>query len=399
MFTIKLLRFLRGTVRFSAQGGAMERLMNLIAQHGLNLWDLAKVNGAFQGFTLAKEYKKIAKMARKCGVRTKVLERHGLPFFLRKYRRRLGAFIGIAAVVLFLFIMQNFIWSVEVSGNKNLSEEYVLSTMEKLGVHKGAFKPALDFKAIEIEARSKLEGVSWVGVNQSGSKVWIEIRESVKAPDIVPTTSPCNIVARRTGQITKLQIFAGQGVVQKGDVVEEGDLIVSGIIEDPNGNTTLRHASAKVYATTQFDMQFKIPLKSQKKEYTGETKKRYILDLFGLKLPLFLATKQAGTYDVTPSYQKLNLFGVDLPFGLYTNEYKFYQMKSQEFTDKQAAEEAEKQRKEYEKNELKDAEILDQKSEKDLKNGELILTVHYTCQEEIGKMQEIYTNDAENQKS
>ena len=396
MIMIKLLRSFRGPVRFSATGGAVERLINLTAQNKLNLWDFRKTApGVFEGYTIAKEYKSLARLARKAGVKTRVRKRFGIPFIIHKYRRRLGVFIGLAAVLLFILVMQNFIWSIEVSGNQTISSESILATMEELGIHKGAFTPSLDFKSIELAARARIKGVSWVAVNQTGSKVWIEVQESVKAPEIIPD-APCNIVASKAGQIVELQVFSGQAVVSKGEAVDKGDLIVSGVIEDPTGNTTMRRASAKVTAVTQFEKIITVPLSTQQKTYTGETKNRYILDFFGLKLPLYLATKQDGEYDLSSSYQKLTLFGAQLPFGLYTNEYKFFETQTTEYTEQQASEQAQQLLKEYEDSDLKEAEILDKQTSQEVKDGEFRLTVRYTCREEIGKVQEIYTNESEN---
>jgi similar to stage IV sporulation protein len=396
MFTINFARTMRGYVEFSAVNGSMERLLNLIARNKLSLWDLRKKDEVFYGVTLAADYKKIARLSRKTGVKTKAGKRHGLPFLLRKYRKRLGVTIGIIVFILFIVIMQNFIWTIEVQGNKDIKTETVLEIMDELGVHKGSFKPLLDFKKIEQSAKMKFGDISWLAINQNGSKVIVELRESVKAPDIVDSNSPCNIVAKKAGQIKTLRIFSGQAVVGKNDTVVEGDLIVSGIVEDPAGNTTLKHASAEVIAETFFEKEFKTKLEYEKKEYLEKTNKRYLLDLFGLKMPLYVATKKKGNFDINSSYKELNAFGISFPFGIYTNEYKPYQMTKVSLTDDEAKEMLLKQADEYEKKEFSKTKILDKKTDTKLSNDEYVLKISYKCQEDIAIKEEILTNKQKN---
>ena len=90
MFLIKLLRFLFGYVRFESGGGFPERFLNLCAQAHFPLWEVTSRGGTMKAFTTVKCYKKFRSYARKAGVRLRVKERRGLPFLLRRYRKRIG---------------------------------------------------------------------------------------------------------------------------------------------------------------------------------------------------------------------------------------------------------------------------------------------------------------------
>ena len=100
-----------------------------------------------------------------------------------------------------------------------------------------------------------------------------------------------NVVASEGGQIKRLEIYSGQPVVSVGEAVKAGDLIVSGIVEDPKGHSTLRHARAKVMALVPFKEDFSVKLKEEFTVDTGRVKKLHTLSVFGMKIPLYFSDK------------------------------------------------------------------------------------------------------------
>ena len=104
-------------------------------------------------------------------------------------------------------------------------------------------------------------------------------------------------MSSKTAQIAETEVYAGQKMVKLGDVVYEGDLLVSGVVESADGKTTYHHASAKILAQTNFTKEFSVALNQEEKNYTGKEKKRYRIDICGKKLPLFIATSISAPHD------------------------------------------------------------------------------------------------------
>ena len=96
MFIIRFLRWLLGWVEFEAEGGFPERLLNLAARGGIPLWDTGRRGVVLTARCFARKYKKLRPIARKAGVRLHVVRRHGVPFFLQRYRARAGLVAGLA---------------------------------------------------------------------------------------------------------------------------------------------------------------------------------------------------------------------------------------------------------------------------------------------------------------
>ena len=91
-----IIRFIKGTVSFRAQGRSPERLLNLTAQRGVLLWNVRPSPQGLEGEVAARDYRRIRPLARKAAVRTTVLKKSGFPFLAAAYCGRAGLAVGAA---------------------------------------------------------------------------------------------------------------------------------------------------------------------------------------------------------------------------------------------------------------------------------------------------------------
>lgn len=378
-----------GTVLFQAEGDEVGRFLSLCRSGGLNVKQFEKNGSTCRGYLSPREYKQASSLGKSVGVRLRIEKKIGIPFLLYRYRKRLGLFIGAAAAVGVLMFLQCFVWAIDVSGNEQITDTHILATAEKYGLKKGLFLPKADLEKIELDMMGDLPTLSFLSLNRIGSRVEIELSEESPKPFIIPGDEPCNIVSSKTAQIAETEVYAGQKMVKLGDVVYEGDLLVSGVVESADGKTTYHHASAKILAQTNFVKEFSVALNQEEKNYTGKEKKRYRIDICGKKLPLFIATSIHAPHDSKKEMDTLRFFGIPLPIGLETETISFYEVHSVSFTEEQALELIEKNIEIYEQEELKDAEILSKEVSASL-DGELFRAeVRYQCLEDIAIAQKI----------
>ena len=90
MLIVKFLRSLFGYVLFTGHGGFPERFLNLCVKYHIPLWDLQSHGESFSGKTSARAYKRIRPVAYRSGVRVRIAEKHGLPFFSARNKKRVG---------------------------------------------------------------------------------------------------------------------------------------------------------------------------------------------------------------------------------------------------------------------------------------------------------------------
>lgn len=385
-----LIRYLRGWVRFRVRGGFPERFLNLCALRGIPLWDLRRSGGECFFSTRAGCYRRLRPCARGAGVRLRVVERGGLPFVLRRHRRRWGLAVGAAVCGALLLVSTGFLWNIEVVGNSRLEEQTVLSALERLGVKPGVPLGGIDVRSVERRLMLELDDLGWVAVNLRGSTARVQIQERVLPPALLSRESPCNVVAARGGQITEMRVYAGQNTVAVGDAVAKGDVLVSGLIEDADGDLHLVAARADITAQTTHTLRVEVPLETTRSRLTGVVR-RFSLRLGSLELPLWVGRAPAGSFRLERRYTPLRLFGAELPLALGERRYLLLETEEVLLTAGQAEAEADRRLSLLEREALGEAKVLRRTPTLQRLEDRVVLTVEYLLEESIALQSEIFT--------
>ena len=363
----KLLRFFAGNCRFSAENGLVERLLNHCAEEKILLWKLEKTPEGFRASCLKRNYPAVLELGRRVNVEVGLVEEKGLPQLIARYRFRVGILAGILFLLGFLLVSQYFVWDIQVVGNSAVRTEVILEELSELGVERFAFIPELDFLRKRDEALLQIPQLAWM------------------YPPKLDTEEPCDIVASRTGQIHYMEVYNGTEVRKVNDTVIQGDVLVSGIQVTKNGNTAQVHSSAKIIAEVQFEKTLSLDLAQYSKVYTGKEKTRYYLELFSLRIPLYLAAPVEGEYDLSASLNLLRLFGKEFPIGIGSLHYRFYEKQSGELSLEEGRKILREQFAQYEALELADTAILGRDIAEVVRGGVLSMTVQYLAEEDIAR--------------
>ncbi len=310
MLFVNFVRFLLGYVSFTARGGFPERFLNLCRLNKIFLWELKSRNGVVSACADRRDYKRIRSAARKSGMKVRINKKHGLPFFMEKHKNRAGIIAGIFICTAVLLILSTRIWSVDVIGNVNVSSEKIIEVFESLGVRKGASASRIDIKSTELAALKKLQELSWLNINFTGSKALIEVREAVITPEKGENSLPADLVAARDGIITIIRPFNGTAEQEAGNAVAKGDLLISGIVE--NGDSTVRFCRAKGYvvAKTIRRISYSLPQTINAK-IPVSAKKRFAINFLSFEIPLGKINRENSCCE---KYETV-INGVTLPFG------------------------------------------------------------------------------------
>jgi len=393
MFLIRLFRYLRGYVQFRAEGVFVERFLNLVARDSIPVWNGRKQSGVYTGYTNASSYRRLRRHAKKTGVSLRVQDKIGVPFTRRRYRKRTGLLVGLLVFFGFLYAMSLFIWRIEITGLESVSEQRVLEALENVGVRPGAFRPAIDVRDAERRALLALHELSWIALNIDGSAIDVQVNEAVQKPEIVDPDKPCNIVATRSGQIVSMNIYEGQALVQVGDAILEGDVIVSGITEDRRGQNMFKHARAQVMARMEHGIAVDVPLIQTRYVETGKTVCRRYLSLFSLDLPLFWPSKMEFPYHVDRSEEPLQAFGVTLPLGIFRENYHLMEEVTVILTEEEAKQQAAKELAILQKAQLGDAEIVQKEAVGALRDDAFHLECTIICILDVTEEKEIFQTE------
>ena len=93
---LRILRFVFGYVSVEVSGFAPERFMNLIIQYQIVVWDVSATESGYRFYTGRKNLIKMKPYLHKTNMKIKILNRYGIPFLIRKYKKRSMFLIGFA---------------------------------------------------------------------------------------------------------------------------------------------------------------------------------------------------------------------------------------------------------------------------------------------------------------
>ncbi len=385
-----IIRFLRGYVDFRIIGKFPERFINLCARRGIRLFSPVSTDDGFFASMFLRDYKNIRRIAFKSSVRLRTVSRHGLPFIIYKYRARKGILAGAVLFILITLLLRSFIWTVEINGVETVSYSAVYEEIYRGGLHLGTYKDTLDVYALERKLMEEIDEIGWMSINVLGTKAQIEIKEKEQKPDTVESLTPCNIVAASDGIIKEINTKSGKAHIVKGSAVIEGQLLISGAVEDSLGGIRYVCADGEVFAETTRALTFSADKSSQYKSYT-EVFKRHNLLFLWFEFPL-TAKNISAEYSSVTTTQMIRLNDTVIPLGVHTEHCTLYQEENFTLTPDSAKNRLSVDESLWRLFSLQNcSEITTEYNFTDTE-GKYILDVNYTCTEDIAKRENIIVN-------
>ena len=315
---LKFFRYIKGYVAFTASGKFPERFLNAAAVNKLNLWDAYPSKGKITAKMAASDYKRARPIAKRAGLKLKINYKRGIPFFVKKHSSRIGLPIGALLGTVLLIVLSQFIWTVDITGAKTVSDSRIREVLAENGVYPGAFKWTIDVLDSQRAVQMELDELSWVSINNLGCKSTADVREKAKKSEAPKSQSPCNIKADSDGVITKIIAENGFSAVEEGSGVKQGDLLVSGVL--PTGQDSIRfvRAEAEVYADVNSKLELKIPKQYYYYSVNENKTDRNELNFLWLSIPANLNFTAYPQSVSTGNRVNLNVNGNALPLGITT---------------------------------------------------------------------------------
>ncbi len=305
-----ILQYMRGFLVLRLEGIYIERFINLCVRCGIYLWhirkegtDKALVHVSIPGFFRIRE------AARKTKTRIRIVEKRGLPLFMHKHRRR-GAFVaGMLLFALIIALLSSFIWAIEIDGTEEIDKNMIRNALRSCGLDVGVIKYTLKASEIKEDMLRTVPELSWLWVEVKGTRAFVHVREKTPVPEIVPAGRPANVVAEKDGVIVSCTAVRGTGMVQPGDTVQKGALLISGTVETKHGGTLLVHAEGAVQAKTWQNKSGTFPRNIRTETDTGESRTRYGIRIGDLDISLYGKNAPFETYRTELEQHSLRLWG------------------------------------------------------------------------------------------
>lgn len=326
--------YLKGYLTITVSGKFCERFIQVCALNNILLWDIKRISkNSIRCKISAKAFLHLRKTARNTGVLIHINVKHGFPFFVKKYKERKIALFSIIIIIVLVVVLNQFVWGIEVRGNHNIPSDKIISVLNESGLRLGTLKSKIDQQELKRQSLLKIPELAWLWVDKKGSKIIVDVREKIETPDIPQKDDYCNIVASKDGIITEMTVKDGVSVVELGDTVLSGTVLVTGKIPVPAKQLTRYvKASANIKARVWYEEKEIFSMISTTRCETGKRKTLYTLDFFGSKLRLF--HKDKIPYENYDSEEKnYSLFGITLN----KKVYKEIELKKEFLTEESVA--------------------------------------------------------------
>ena len=381
----KIYEKLRGRLNVEVCGASVEGLLNAAALSAIPLWNVRCVDGCTVRLSMYEtDYPALEALSEKCVCQLKPISLSGGSRDRKLLKRRLWLLILLLIMALLLFVSSLFIWEIEVVGNEQLSDGQVLRALERCGVDSGTCRYAVSADLVRSQMLQELPELAWMTVNISGSRAVAVVLERQEKPEIYTESAPADIVAARTGILRRLAVENGRPVVQSGQSVLAGELLVSAEMDSLASGSKFVRARARALADTWRELSAVCPAREEVKEPNLISRSRFALIFGKRRINLYFDSGKAiDECDKIVYEYKLGVEGLfALPVTLVREELRGYDTQLQPAYDRQEME--------RELNRLLLADVKGQVLEKSFTaaGGEslYVLTLRCRCLEDIAQV-------------
>lgn len=397
MGVISKIKSMSGVVSVQIEGFFTERFINLCKINNVKIWDIRNIVKGVIRFNIGiGDFKKLRKFAKKTKCKVTIKNKKGIYFTLFKYRKRKLIVFLFSLILLISIVLSTFILRIEIEGNESIQEEQILMALKESGLYVGKNKLGLNKKEITNLLRLNISDISWAGIDISGTKAKVKIVEKVRLDEKdIQRTEIGDIVAGKSGIITKIVSENGTAKFKTGSYITKGDVAIEGMIYskfmDPQQVSAKGILKIRTDYTWENDYSFHV----EEKEYTG--KKLYTIGIgIDSKENMLNYLNKAKKYDINKKSMKIHLFGKEISFDRYTClEYK---QQNREYTKEELIEIAKEESDRYLEEQVLPNCIEGTLLEKnevvtDTDTGIHVKTI-YTVNEEVGKFVKTEGNES-----
>ncbi len=383
-----LVNLIEGEVTGRVESGFPERVLNLCAEYGIVFWNLDWESPVAFTFTMTRrDWKRLRRLSKRIDCDMSAVGWKGTPFFLGRVRYRYGLWITFGACLLALFWSSFFIWDFEIEGNENISQQEILRALEKNGIGFGTYGFSVDSSELRNYMLLEIPELSYIAVNVKGCRAYVQVRERVAAPEIIDKKKPGNTIAKKDALVTAVQPWDGEKQVLPGTTVKEGQLLISGVVQNNYSGVRYLRGMGKVYGRTWYQLECRIPLTVRKKTYTGAEKTRRALVIGKNRINLYFSSSILGdTCDKITNWDKWELpGGMALPVTMVTERLRYYTVEEAPRQKEAALALAQGVLEERLAGYVEDGDILSKEITSKKAGDLLVVTLLAECEEQIGK--------------
>lgn len=324
-----------------------------------------------------------------------IVKYYGKKNIVNMYENNKYVLLSLIISFMLLFLLCNTIFDIKINSDNKDIINIINNSLSDNGI--GVYKRKVSFDKLNSIKNKILEDnkdtLEWIEIREKGCIYYIDVTPRVKSNNNVDNALPSDIVAEKDGVIKHIVVHRGSKVIDNGDYVKKGDILISGNIIKNENVIDKVHSEGVIYAETWKTVNISIPFKRIDYVYK-KTINHYYLDIFGHKFTI------SGKYDSDNTINKKSIV-LDKPylfFKLYKEEKKIYDYNEVILNKEEAYNEALNRSIDVINKKLSSDEYIISKKvlKKEVKRSKINLEVFFKVYEKIGITSEIQDIGEEN---
>lgn len=324
-----------------------------------------------------------------------IVKYYGKKNIVNIYENNKYVLLSLIISFMLLFLLCNTIFDIKINSDNKDIINIINNSLSDNGI--GVYKRKVSFDKLNNIKNKILEDnkdtLEWIEIREKGCIYYIDVTPRVKSNNNVDNSLPSDIVAEKDGVIKHIVVHRGSKVIDNGDYVKKGDILISGNIIKNENVIDKVHSEGVIYAETWKTVNISIPFKRIDYVYK-KTINHYYLDIFGHKFTI------SGKYDSDNTINKKSIV-LDKPylfFKLYKEEKKIYDYNEVILNKEEAYNEALNRSIDVINKKLSSDEYIISKKvlKKEVKRSKINLEVFFKVYEKIGVTSEIQDIGEEN---
>ena len=382
-----MISFIRGYYTVTVEGLDTESFLNYLIRNKIYVYNVNRMEKSKIQFNIDRNnYKKLKKIHRSNKFKIKVKKQTGIPFIAKRIYTYRGMVICAIISLIILMSTSQFVTDVYITAPEGIDKTALKKELYIQGVKPGVYKKSIDRKIVRENIMGKFKQIAYVSINVKGTNIFVNITKKDESQNSDENSNYCNIIAQKDGIIEKIVPRSGEAIVQEGDIVKKGDVLING------ANTS---ALPEVWATTFYEAKKTSNYIYIKNQRTGNKKNVYTISFYDKKYKILRNIKYRD-YEIENNIKELRLGDYTFPIKITVST--FYEVKKVENKidiEKLKKELSSKVLKQLEYTIPVSARILDVKDKYNVDKSMIEYVVTVTTKEDIAKLDILTKSEAE----
>ena len=314
-----MISFIRGYYTVVVEGLDTESFLNYLIRNKIYVYNVNRIDKNKIKFNIDRDnLKKLKKIHRSNKFNIKVKKQTGIPFIAKRIYTYRGMVICAVISLIILMSTSQFVTDVYITAPEGIDKVALKKELYIQGVKPGVYKKSIDRKVVRDNIMGKFNEIAYVSINVKGTNIFVNITKKEETKNSEENSNYCNIIATKDGIIEKVVPRSGEAVVEEGDIVKKGDVLVNG------ANTT---ALPEVWATTFYEAKKSSNYIEIKTQRTNNKKNIYTISFYDKKYKILRNIKYKD-YEIENKTHELKVG--DYTFPLKITVSTFYEVQKVE---------------------------------------------------------------------